>query len=277
MAAENTANAGRADIPDPAPQTRLRWNELARAGVAYSRPWLDLTVETARRRVDPEGLAGDLSGKRVLCLAGAGGQQSAAFAMLGAEVTVHDLSDEMLARDREALDHFSLTGLLNQGDMRDLSMYGQGEFDLVWHGHSINFVPDPRRVFAEVARVLAGGGLYRLSFHAPLAHGCDCETWTGAGYLLTSPCVDGPVALEDECWQVPDKDGTTRHVPGPAEFRHTWPTLLNGLIGAGLGILGCWEGDGSGVHAGDLSAPGGSWEHYVAFCHPFMTLWARRA
>ena len=267
----------RRDIPDPAPQTRQRWNDLARAGVAYSRPWLDLTVKSARRRVDPESQAGELSGKRVLCLAGGGGQQSAAFAMLGADVTVHDLSEEMLARDREALEHFDLTGQLNQGDMRDLSRYADGVFDLIWHGHSVNFVPDPHRVFAEVFRVLVPGGLYRLSFHAPLAHGCDCETWTGKGYLVASPCVDGPVALGGECWRVTGPDGVTRDVPGPAEFRHTWPTLLNGLIGAGLGIVGCWEGDGSGANVGDLAARAGSCEHFLAFCSPFMTLWARRA
>ena len=30
-----------------------RWEELAQAGVAYSRPFLDLTPDTARRVVDP--------------------------------------------------------------------------------------------------------------------------------------------------------------------------------------------------------------------------------
>ena len=65
-----------------------RWEALVAAGVQYSRPWRDLTEASARERVDPEGLIGEVSGRRVLCLAGGGGQQTAAFALLGAEVTV---------------------------------------------------------------------------------------------------------------------------------------------------------------------------------------------
>jgi 2-polyprenyl-3-methyl-5-hydroxy-6-metoxy-1,4-benzoquinol methylase len=53
-------------------------------------------------------LLGDISGKRVLCLAAGGGQQSAAFGLLGADVTVFDLSDEMLARDQAAASRYGL-------------------------------------------------------------------------------------------------------------------------------------------------------------------------
>ena len=116
---------------DLAQHTRERWNGLAAAGVQYSRPWLDLDQATARARVDPLGLLGDLAGKRVLCLAAGGGQQSAAFGMLGADVTVFDLSDEMLARDREAAEHYGLKPRLIQGDAQDLSALADQAFDFV--------------------------------------------------------------------------------------------------------------------------------------------------
>ena len=75
---------------------RERWNALARANALFTRPALHLDASTARQKIDPEGLLGELAGKRVLCLASGGGQQSAAFALLGAHVTVCDLSDAQL-------------------------------------------------------------------------------------------------------------------------------------------------------------------------------------
>ena len=59
--------------------TRERWNELAVAGVIFSRPWLDLTEQMARERVDPLRLLGQLRDKRVLCLAGAAAAEVAAL------------------------------------------------------------------------------------------------------------------------------------------------------------------------------------------------------
>lgn len=78
-----------------------RWDMLASANALFSRPALRLDAEGARRRIDPEGRLGAVQGKRVLCLASGGGQQSAAFALLGAEVTVLDIAEGQLERDRQ--------------------------------------------------------------------------------------------------------------------------------------------------------------------------------
>ena len=83
-----------------------RWQGLVRANAPFTRPLLDLDADSARERVDPEELFGKIAGKTVLCLAGGGGQQSAAFAVLGAWVTVLDLSEAQLGRDREAAAHY---------------------------------------------------------------------------------------------------------------------------------------------------------------------------
>ena len=61
-----------------------RWHALAQANALFTRPYLDLDAASARERLDPHGRLGDVVGKRVLCLAGGGGRQSAAFALLGA-------------------------------------------------------------------------------------------------------------------------------------------------------------------------------------------------
>ena len=170
---------------------RERWNELSEAGVTFSRPMLDLTPETARARLDPYGCMGDVAGRDVLCLASGGGQQSAAFGVLGARVTVLDLCDAQLERDREAAARYGLDTVTCQGDMRDLGRFADGSFDLVYHAHSLSFVPGTQEVFSEVRRVLRTAGLYRLSYSNPFVHAMFETRWCGGGYAVCGPYVDG--------------------------------------------------------------------------------------
>ena len=53
---------------------RTRWNDLARANVEYSRPFLDYTREQAAENIYRHGVLKDVAGKQVLCLASGGGQ-----------------------------------------------------------------------------------------------------------------------------------------------------------------------------------------------------------
>lgn len=57
-----------------------RWKALVEANALFTRARLDLDADSAREIVEHEGKLGDLNGKRVLCLAGGGGRQSAAYA-----------------------------------------------------------------------------------------------------------------------------------------------------------------------------------------------------
>jgi SAM-dependent methyltransferase len=258
-------------VDDVAEFNRERWDELARAGVQYSVPALDLDAASARSLVDRHGVLGDLGGARVLCLAAGGGQQSAAFALLGSSVTVLDLSAVQLERDRLAAAHYGCEVRVEVGDMRDLTRFGPGGFDLVWQAHSLNFVPDPWRVFGEVARVLAAGGLYRLEFTNPFIHDGRWESsWNGAGYLLASPYGGGEVPVR-EPWRFVDDDGATREIPGPKEFRHPLGTLINGMVAQGLDIRGLWEDT-----RGDPLAPPGSWKHFKTVCAPWITVLSRK-
>jgi len=258
-------------MDDVARYNQDRWNALVRAGVSFSRPWLDLDAATARERVDPEGMMGEVAGRDVLCLAAGGGQQSAAFGLLGARVTVLELSEEQLARDAEAARHYGLTPNMLQGDMRDLSPFADASFDLVWQAHSINFIPDPLRVFDGVARVLRPGGRYRLEYTNPFLHGVS-ENWDGKGYAVTTPYEDAEVHHRKSRWDICSVDGTVHSVEGPREFRHRLSTVVNGLIARGLAILGIWE-DGSGA---DPQAEPGSWCHFQSIVPPWLTLWAER-
>ncbi len=137
-------------MDDVARYNKERWEELARANVVFSRPYLGLDVSSAREVVDPHAMLSEIQGMEVLCLASGGGQQSVALAMLGAEVTVLDLSETQLERDRDAARNYGVHVTAVQGDMRDLSRFGDGVFDVVYQAYSINFVPSVRPVSSHM-------------------------------------------------------------------------------------------------------------------------------
>jgi SAM-dependent methyltransferase len=210
---------------------------------------------------------GDVSGKDVLCLASGGGQQSAAFSVLGAQASVIDLSPAMLEGDRQAAAHYGAAIDVQQGDMRDLSRYADRSFDLVWQPYSINFIPDPRPVFASVARILRPGGGYNLQIHNPFLIGLSEETWNGQGYPLSLPYVDG-AEIEEPVWDFEDEQGNPVRIAGPRAFRHNLSTVINTLTAHGFQLRGLWEEVGQ-----DAEAPPGSWEHLNRVAPPWITMW----
>ena len=248
-----------------------RWNELAETGVAYARPYLDLDEASARELVDPDGIIDEIKGKDILCLAGGGGQQSAGFCILGANVTVFDISEVQLEHDRQAASHYGLDLRIIQGDMRDLSVFDDDSFDVVWHGHSINFVPDAREVFRQVVRVLRPGGVYHLSCGNPYFINVDPEDWTGDGYRLWDTYGDGEIEIADPYWTFTDPDGADQRVRGPREFRHTLETLINGMIELGLSVVKIRE---YGDYDPNADLHPGTWDHFQSIAPPYLTFWA---
>lgn len=248
-----------------------RWNELAEAGVAYARPYLDLDETSARELVDPDGVIGEYEGKDVLCLASGGGQQSVGFSILGANVTVYDISEVQLEHDRQAANHYGLDLRIIQGDMRDLSAFEDDSFDIVWHGHSLNFVPDAREVFRQVVRVLRPGGVYHMSCANPYFINVEPEDWKGDGYRLWDTYGDGEIEIANPDWTFTDPNGTAQRVRGPREFRHTLETLINGMIELGLKVVKIRE---YGDYDPNADHEPGTWDHFQTIAPPYLTFWA---
>jgi SAM-dependent methyltransferase len=249
---------------------RDRWNALARANVEYTRPYLDFTHQEAETYIYRYGILKDVAQKRVLCLAGGGGQDSVAFGLLGAEVTVLDLSDEQLARDRLAADQHGLEINTLQGDMRDLSAFADDQFDIVWQPYSINFVPGVDPVFQGVARLLREGGIYFLQFANPFIQAVDDEAWNGSAYPLSRPYIDGEdLTTYFPHWDVEQADGTTRQLASPHEFRHIMSTVLNSLIKHGFAMLHFQE-----WMKQDTDPQLGTWPHFTQVAPPwFDSFW----
>jgi SAM-dependent methyltransferase len=252
---------------------RQRWEALVRAKALFTRPWLDLDPVSARERLDPWSLLGDIDGKQVLCLAGGGGQQSAAFALLGARVSVLDISDGQLAQDRKAAAHYGLEVSTHQGDMRDLSDFDDDAFDVVWHPYALNFVPDCRVVFREVARVLRPGGLYHFMAANPFAAGMGTGDWNGEGYVIRRQYVEEAlISYDDEPWVFRENPAARDGIGRPREYRQTLGRILNGLVGCDLVIVKMLEWAG---HEQNLDAEPGDWEHFTFYLPPWLWFWTR--
>ena len=249
-----------------------RWEALVRAKALFSRPWLHETKASVLQRLDPQGRLGRLDGKEVLCLAGGGGQQAVAFALQGARITVFDISEGQLERDREAARQYGYSVSLLQGDMRDLSVFNAASFDLVSQPYSLNFVPDCREVFAQVARVLRQGGLYSFWAANPFAAGLGTHSWNGHAYEIHLLYEQGrQVDYQDEAWVFPTNSVEPRP-PGPREYRQTLSALLNGLADSGFTLLHMQEETG---HAPGTDLIPGEWGHFTAVMPPWLSFLAR--
>src|SRR3989304_5144378 len=156
---------------------REKWDKQVEYGNPWTVPVSPEVIAVARRgewsvllteiKPVPRAWFPPLAGLDILCLACGGGQQGPVFAAAGAHVTVLDNSPRQLARDREVAEREGLAITTVEGDMRDLSMFMDESFDLVFHPVSNNFVPDVLPVWREAFRVLRRGGLLMAGFGNP--------------------------------------------------------------------------------------------------------------
>jgi len=249
-----------------------RWQVLADADALFTRPALGLDPAAALALVDPEGLLGTIAGRAVLCLAGGGGRQSVAFAILGARVTVADLSEAQLARDRAAAAHYGVHVEAIQADMRDLAALPERSFDIVHQPYAINFVPEVSAVFREVARVLKPGARYYFHCANPFFSGIGTRDWNGEGYTLREPYVAGAeTTYADEPWVHADGRADARAIPGPREYRHTLGALIDGLSAHGFVLRHLAEF--KDLHPDPHATPG-SWQHLAAIAPPWLAFWS---
>lgn len=235
--------AKRIALDDVAEHNQQMWDRLATAEIPYTRPrGTPPRSKAAKRKFLDRSTNGrftglDLEGKRVLSLAGGGGWEPILFAELGAETTLFDISARQLRTVRDIARERGTTLRYVQGDMRDLSRFPDGSFDLVLHCHSLVFVPDAAKVIAEVGRVLAPGGIYVASTMHPVTLRMY-ETWTGTGWNLKKPYFDdGPMPYANSSWEF----GDTKIEAKTLEYGHRISDLINACSAAGMVIDGFWE------------------------------------
>jgi SAM-dependent methyltransferase len=198
----------------------------------------------------------------VLCLAAGGGWQSVLYATAGANVTVVDLSPEMLKQDVQEATRRDLAVRVIEGSMDDLSMLADESFDIVHQPVSTCYVPDIVAVYREVARVLRDGGLY-ISQHKQPTSLQIVERDRHDRYTIGVPYYHhGPLP--------PVGDDSYRE-PGSIEFLHRWEELVGGLCRAGLLLEDLRE-----PCRADSKASPGHFGHRGQFVPPYVRLKARR-
>lgn len=116
-----------------------------------------------------------LKGLKILGLASGGGQQGPILATLGADVTIFDNSEKQLQQDKILSDKFDLDIKTVQGDMKDLSVFADESFDLIFNPCSILFVDNVLPVWKECFRVLKHNGILMTGLMNPVSLQLDEE------------------------------------------------------------------------------------------------------
>jgi SAM-dependent methyltransferase len=225
---------------------RKAWARLVQRGNRWTIPVQRDIIAAARRgewqivltprKPVPRQWFPNLTGRRVLCLASAGGQQGPILAAAGAVVTVLDNSPEQLGQDRMVAERDGLTIRLEEGDMRNLARFDNGAFDVIVHPCSNCFVPDVRPVWRETFRVLVPGGILLSGFCNPVAFVFDPDL-AEKGILQAKYCVpysDADSLSEEERRLFIDAEE-------PLVFGHTLEAQIGGQLEAGFVISGFYE------------------------------------
>lgn len=169
----------------------------------------------------------DVKGKKVLCLAGAGGLQAPLLACAGAEVTVIDISNKMLDKDRGIAKKENLQIEIVKGNMCDLSMFESGYFDYIINPPSLMYIPELNVVFKECYRVLTKGGAFIMMAPNPINYICDyIDDEKGGYYKAVHRMPFCSKDYDDSDW---------------IEYGHTMEEYLGGLIECGFLINGYVE------------------------------------
>lgn len=122
---------------------QLAWNNYVKKKDRWTIPVSEQELQDAKKgnwkivltpkKPVPHNWFPELKGLKILGLASGGGQQGPILATLGADVTIFDNSEKQLEQDRTLSDRFDLDLNTVQGDMRDLSVFADNSFDLIFN------------------------------------------------------------------------------------------------------------------------------------------------
>ena len=226
------------------------WDALVDGKDRWTRPVSPATIQRARKgewkvlltpkKTVPRSWFPPLRGRRVLCLAGAGGQQGPVFAAAGARVTVFDNSPKQLAQDRFVAEREGLKIRTVQGDMRSLKAFKGSSFDFIFHPVSNCFAPTVRPVWREAFRVLKRGGTMINGMSKPIGYLFDYKLSEKGIFKLRYK-----MPYSDLIFSQRQRDKMFGRAE-PINFAHSMDDLVGGQLDAGFHLTGFFEDDWGG-------------------------------
>lgn len=239
-------SAGEGDEMDVREFNRKAWDRLVEQANRWTVPVGPEVIAAAREgrweviltptRPVPREWFGGVEGRDVLALASGGGQQAPVLAAAGARVTLLDNSPAQLEQDRRVAEREGLPIRLEQGDMRDLSRFPGGSFDVVFHPASNVFVPDVRPVWRECFRVLRPGGRLLTGFVQPAVFLFEADE-TERGEFVARHALP----YSDLAARSPERLARMEAEGEPVEFGHTLEDQVGGQLEAGFVLAALFE------------------------------------
>lgn len=172
-----------------------------------------------------------LKGLKILGLASGGGQQGPILATLGADVTILDNSKKQLQQDKILSDKFSLEIKTILGNMKNLSMFEDNSFDLIFNPCSIVFVDNVLPVWSECFRVLKPRGILMTGLINPISFQLDEESLM---LVYKQPFSDLYSLSKEKLKELKKKKE-------PLVFGHTLTDQIGGQLDAGFKITAMFE------------------------------------
>jgi len=226
---------------DPVAHNRAAWDRSVEQNDQWTRPVGPDVIARARagdwsvvligyEPTPRDWFPADLHGVDILCLASGGGQQGPVLAAAGANVTAFDNSPRQLDQDRFVADRDGLAISTVLGDMRDLSAFDDGSFDLILHPVSNLFCPELPPVWRECFRVLRPGGALLAGFMNPDLFIFDLDAQDNRGELVVRhrlPYSDLTHISKEERERLVGLDA-------PLEYSHTMTGQIGGQLQAGF-------------------------------------------
>lgn len=150
---------------------RRMWNERARINVRSAmyahQDFLDNRRDTLHD-IERRELEGLLPGAKVLHLMCHFGHDTLSMAMLGAEVTGVDFSQDAIAVARESAETLQLPARFIESNLYDLPQHLDETFDIVFMSYGVlTWLPDLQAWAKLLARYIKPGGLFYMAEYHP--------------------------------------------------------------------------------------------------------------
>lgn len=189
----------------------------------------------------------DLKGLKILGLASGGGQQGPILAASGADVTIFDNSENQLNQDRKLSNEFNLDIKTIRGDMKNLSVFPDKSFDLIFNPCSVVFVDDLKPIWQECFRVLKPNGILMTGLINPIIFQLDQDDHPFK-LVFGQPYSDVNSLSKEKLNELIENQETL-------EFGHSLTDQIGGQLSAGFLMTDFYEDDWNGEKPIDKYLP----------------------